>query len=51
MSIAKNVIEATMNNNPIENEDTINILSLIQFPNFNNYGLSKVGPQVKFRFC
>lgn len=32
MSIAKNVIEATMDNNPIENEDTINLLILIQMP-------------------
>ena len=32
MSIAKNVIEATMDNNPIENEDAINLLILIQMP-------------------
>lgn len=32
MSIAKNVIEATMNDNLIENEDTINLLRLIQIP-------------------
>ena len=48
MSIAKNVIEATMDNNPIENEDTINLL-ILNAHNFNNHGLSKVGPPVKFR--
>lgn len=46
-SIAKTVIEATMNNNPIENEDTIKLNSNSR--NFNNNGLSKVGPLVKFR--